>query len=77
MASNDDMAIGAALALHAAGKRLPQDVSLLGFDDIRMARVFPAAADHRACAGRRNDSAHAGAAGRHAGRSGGGSLAAL
>ena len=37
MASNDDMAIGAALALNAAGKRLPQDVSLMGFDDIRMA----------------------------------------
>ncbi len=40
MASNDDMAIGAALALNAAGKRLPEDVSLLGFDDIRMAEFF-------------------------------------
>ncbi|NIF00067.1 LacI family transcriptional regulator [Pantoea sp. Acro-805] len=40
MASNDDMAIGAALALNAAGKRLPQDVSLMGFDDIRMAEFF-------------------------------------
>ncbi|AHG19260.1 LacI family transcriptional regulator [Chania multitudinisentens RB-25] len=32
-ASNDDMAIGAMKALHEAGKRLPQDVSLFGFDD--------------------------------------------
>lgn len=40
MASNDDMAIGAALALSAAGRRLPQDVSLMGFDDIRMAEFF-------------------------------------
>ena len=40
MASNDDMAMGAALALHEAGKRLPQDVSLVGFDDIHMAAFF-------------------------------------
>lgn len=32
-ASNDDMAIGAMKALHHAGKRLPQEVSLFGFDD--------------------------------------------
>lgn len=32
-ASNDDMAIGAMKALHQAGKRLPEDVSLFGFDD--------------------------------------------
>lgn len=32
-ASNDDMAIGAMKALNQAGKRLPQDVSLFGFDD--------------------------------------------
>lgn len=37
VASNDDMAIGAARQLHAAGKRIPQDVSLVGFDDITMA----------------------------------------
>ncbi|ADU72809.1 LacI family DNA-binding transcriptional regulator [Pantoea sp. At-9b] len=37
VASNDDMAIGAASALHNAGKRMPQDVSLLSFDDIPMA----------------------------------------
>ena len=40
VASNDDMAIGAAKALSAAGKRIPQDVSLLSFDDIPMAAFF-------------------------------------
>ncbi|ORM57540.1 transcriptional regulator [Pantoea rodasii] len=37
VASNDDMAIGAACALHNAGLRVPEDVSLLGFDDIPVA----------------------------------------
>ncbi|MNV84241.1 HTH-type transcriptional regulator AscG [compost metagenome] len=32
-ACNDDMAVGAMKALLDAGKRLPQDVSLFGFDD--------------------------------------------
>lgn len=36
-ASNDQMAIGAALALHRAGLRVPQDVSLIGFDDVAVA----------------------------------------
>lgn len=40
VASNDDMAMGAARALYAAGKRIPQDVSLLSFDDIPMASFF-------------------------------------
>lgn len=40
VASNDDMAIGAANQLHAAGIRIPQDVSLVGFDDIAMASYF-------------------------------------
>ncbi|AYH02765.1 LacI family transcriptional regulator [Pectobacterium parmentieri] len=31
--SNDDMAIGAMKALYEAGKKLPQDVSVFGFDD--------------------------------------------
>ena len=30
---NDDMALGASKALHQAGLRIPQDVSLFGFDD--------------------------------------------
>ena len=33
-ASNDQMAFGAALALYRRGRRVPQDVSLVGFDDL-------------------------------------------
>jgi DNA-binding LacI/PurR family transcriptional regulator len=32
--ANDDTAIGLARALHEAGRRVPEDVSLVGFDDI-------------------------------------------
>ncbi|MCE0827364.1 MULTISPECIES: LacI family DNA-binding transcriptional regulator [Buttiauxella] len=32
-ACNDDMALGASKALHQAGVRIPQDISLFGFDD--------------------------------------------
>ncbi|MGC3980453.1 MAG: LacI family DNA-binding transcriptional regulator [Steroidobacteraceae bacterium] len=35
---NDEMAIGAIGALKAHGLRIPQDVSVIGFDDIRFAR---------------------------------------
>ncbi len=34
LAANDQMAFGAALALHQRGLRIPQDVSLVGFDDL-------------------------------------------
>ncbi|MEH2922021.1 LacI family DNA-binding transcriptional regulator [Samsonia erythrinae] len=40
VASNDDMAIGAAKALREHGFVLPQDISLLGFDDLPMASWF-------------------------------------
>lgn len=33
-AANDQMAYGAALCLHRKGLRIPQDVSLIGFDDL-------------------------------------------
>lgn len=36
-AANDEMAIGAIHALHEAGRRVPEDVSVVGFDDIPVA----------------------------------------
>lgn len=36
--SNDEMAIGAMRALSSQGLRVPEDVSVVGFDDIRFAR---------------------------------------
>src|SRR4029453_12207956 len=37
VASNDWTAIGALRAIHAAGLRVPEDISLVGFDDIPLA----------------------------------------
>jgi LacI family transcriptional regulator len=37
-AANDNMALGALQALRAAGKQVPADVSVAGFDDIPLAR---------------------------------------
>jgi LacI family transcriptional regulator len=37
-ASNDQMAIGACLGLHRRKLRVPDDVSLVGFDDLVLAR---------------------------------------
>ncbi|HUR58572.1 MAG TPA: LacI family DNA-binding transcriptional regulator [Opitutaceae bacterium] len=37
-AANDNMAIGAIQALRSAGFRVPQDVAVVGFDDIPLAR---------------------------------------
>ncbi|MDN4504327.1 LacI family DNA-binding transcriptional regulator [Alteromonadaceae bacterium BrNp21-10] len=39
LAYNDLMAIGAVHALFAAGLRVPEDVSVVGFDDLSVARV--------------------------------------
>ena len=36
--SNDEMAIGAMRALVSHGLRVPEDISVVGFDDIRFAR---------------------------------------
>jgi LacI family transcriptional regulator len=37
-AANDQMAIGACLALHRRGLRVPADCSVIGFDDLAMSR---------------------------------------
>lgn len=37
-AANDQMAVGACLALHRQGLRVPQDVSVVGFDDLLASR---------------------------------------
>ncbi len=37
-AGDDDSAIGAITALHNAGKRVPEDISVVGFDDLPTAR---------------------------------------
>jgi DNA-binding LacI/PurR family transcriptional regulator len=38
--ANDQMALGALRALHEAGRRVPHDVSVVGFDDIPEAPYF-------------------------------------
>jgi LacI family repressor for deo operon, udp, cdd, tsx, nupC, and nupG len=38
--SNDEMAIGAIRALKSSGLRVPEDASVVGFDDIRFARYY-------------------------------------
>lgn len=39
-AQNDRMAVGAIRALREAGRRVPEDVSVIGFDDIPLASYF-------------------------------------
>ena len=43
---NDQMAIGAMRELQAAGIRVPADIAVAGFDDIRSGRPVHAATDH-------------------------------
>lgn len=38
--SNDEMAFGAIRAIKARGLRVPQDISVVGFDDLRLSRYF-------------------------------------
>lgn len=42
LCANDDMAIGALHEIRSAGLRVPEDISVIGFDDIRYSQaVFP------------------------------------
>lgn len=42
-AGNDEMAVGAMIAIWQRGRRVPEDISVVGFDDAPIARqVFPA-----------------------------------
>jgi DNA-binding LacI/PurR family transcriptional regulator len=40
LCGNDDIALGAMRAMHEAGRAVPADVSVIGFDDIPYARFF-------------------------------------
>lgn len=40
LCGNDDIALGAMVAMREAGRRVPADVSIIGFDDIPHARFF-------------------------------------
>lgn len=39
-AANDEIAVGAIRAIRAAGLRVPQDISVMGFDDQRLAKIY-------------------------------------
>jgi DNA-binding LacI/PurR family transcriptional regulator len=40
LCGNDDIALGAIRAMHEAGRAVPADVSIIGFDDVPMARFY-------------------------------------
>ena len=40
LCGNDDIAIGCIRAMHEAGRSVPDDVSIIGFDDVPLARFY-------------------------------------
>jgi DNA-binding LacI/PurR family transcriptional regulator len=40
LCGNDDIAVGATRAMHEAGRAIPQEVSIIGFDDVGMSRFL-------------------------------------
>ncbi|HMK96849.1 MAG TPA: substrate-binding domain-containing protein, partial [Acidimicrobiales bacterium] len=40
LCGNDDIALGAMRAMHEAGRPVPTEVSIIGFDDVPMARFY-------------------------------------
>lgn len=40
LCGNDDIALGAMRAMHEAGRPVPDEVSIIGFDDVPMARFY-------------------------------------
>lgn len=40
-AAGDEMAVGALRAVHEAGLRVPEDIAIVGFDDIEVAALIP------------------------------------
>ena len=39
-AANDEIAIGAIRAIRAAGLKVPEDISVIGYDDQRLGRIY-------------------------------------
>ena len=67
-ASDDDSAIGALKALNEAGRRVPDDVALVGFDDMRSVIVCYPTADHGARTDRTSGTGRCSAAFPHPGK---------
>ena len=68
--ANDDMAAGVMLALHRAGRDIPDGISVTGFDDTPMSRNRLAAADDHSPADQGSDGAGRSPAGRKPARAG-------